>query len=150
MGNRIPLSRNGRWHSDGVRRQRSWNDSVERDPARICEILVGLPEVNVLGVDDGDPLLEIHVECRRSRPGCPECGVFAHLKDQRIVTLVDLPCFGKPTRLAWHKRRWRCPESDCPKASWTEEDDRIAQSRLAMTDRAGRWVTEQVVAALAA
>jgi transposase len=117
---------------------------VERDPARICEILVGLPEVNVLGVDDGDPLLEIHVECRRSRPGCPECGVFAHLKDQRIVTLVDLPCFGKPTRLAWHKRRWRCPESDCPKASWTEEDDRIAQSRLAMTDRAGRWVTEQV------
>jgi hypothetical protein len=37
---------------------------VVQDPARICEILVGLPEVNVLGVDDSHPVLEIHVECR--------------------------------------------------------------------------------------
>jgi transposase len=117
---------------------------VVQDPARICEILVGLPEVNVLGVDDKHPVLEIHVECRGPRPGCSECGVFAHLKDQRIVTLVDLPCFGKPTRLWWHKRRWKCPDRDCPNGSWTEEDRRIAAPRLAMTDRAGRWITEQV------
>jgi len=110
----------------------------------MCEILVGLPEVNVLGVDDGDLFLEIHVECRRLRPGCRRCGVLAHLKDQRIVTLVDLPCFGKPTRLAWHKRRWRCSEVDCPNGSWSEEDRRIAAPRFAITDRAGRWITEQV------
>ena len=35
----------------------------------MCEILVGLPEVNVLGVDDGDLFLEIHVECRRPGRG---------------------------------------------------------------------------------
>jgi transposase len=127
-----------------VRRPRFLSPSVEQDPARICEILVGLPEVNVLGVDDGRPVLEIHVECRTSPPGCPECGVRAHLKDQRVVTLVDLPCFGKCTRLQWHKRRWRCPNADCANGSWTEVDDRIAASRLAMTDRAGRWITEQV------
>ena len=110
----------------------------------MCEILVGLPEVNVLGIEDGHDVLEIHVECRISRPGCPECGVLAHLKDQGLVTLVDLPCFGRCTRLLWHKHRWRCPDPDCANASWTEEDDRIAAPRLAMTDRAGRWITEQV------
>jgi transposase len=127
-----------------VRRPRFLSSSVEQDSARICEVLVGLPDVNVLGVDDTCPVLEIHVECRTGRPGCPECGVRAHLKDQRVVTLVDLPCFGKCTRLIWHKRRWRCPDTDCTMGSWTEEDDRIAGSRLAMTDRAGRWITEQV------
>ena len=24
------------------------------------------------------------------------------------VVLVDLPVFGHPLRLAWHKRRWEC------------------------------------------
>jgi transposase len=110
----------------------------------MCEILVGLPEVNVLGVDDGDLFLEIHVECRRPRPGCRSCGVLPQMKDQRIVTLVDLPCFGRPTRLAWHKRRWRCAEVDCPNGSWSEEDPRIAAARFAISDRAGRWITEQV------
>jgi len=118
--------------------------SVVQDPERMCEMLVGLPEVNVLGIEDRHPVLEIHVECRTSRPGCPACGVVAHLKDQRIATLVDLPCFGTCTRLLWHKRRWRCPDPDCANGSWTEEDDRIAAPRLAMTDRAGRWITEQV------
>jgi transposase len=118
--------------------------SVVQDSARIAEILVGLPDVNVLGVDDSGPVLEVHVECRRARPCCRDCGVFAHLKDQRPVGLVDLPCFGKPTRLWWHKRRWKCPDLDCPNGSWTEEDPRIGAPRLAMTDRGGRWVTEQV------
>lgn len=116
---------------------------VESDPERMLELLVGLPDVNVLGVVEGRPL-EVHVECRWSRPGCPECGVPAHLKDQRVVIVVDLPCFGKPTRLAWHKRRWRCPDGDCPNRSWTERDERIASVRLALTDRGGRWATVEV------
>ncbi|MCU1493233.1 MAG: transposase family protein [Acidimicrobiaceae bacterium] len=82
----------------------------------MCEILVGLPDVVVLGVLDG-PVTEIHVECRRTSVGCPDCGAIAELKDQRVVPFVDLPCFGRPTRLRWHKRRLRCPEPDCPRAS---------------------------------
>jgi transposase len=58
--------------------------------------------------------------------GCPRCGVLARVKDRCRVELVDLPVFGRPTRLVWHKRRWMCPESDCEMGSWTEEDDRIA------------------------
>jgi transposase len=107
----------------------------------MVQLPVGLPNVSVLGVDDGRESIEIHVECRHFRPGCPDCGVLAHLKDQRGVTLVDLPCFGKPTKLPWHNRRWRCGDPDCPNGSWTECDERIAAPRLALTDRAGRWVT---------
>ena len=114
---------------------------MERDPERMVQLLVGLPDVNVLGLDDGRDMIEIHVECRRSRLGCPECGVLAHLKEQRIVTLVDPPCLAKPTKLAWHKRRWRCADLDCPIGSWTEGNDRIAAPRLRLTDRTGRWVT---------
>jgi len=44
----------------------------------------------------------------------------------------------------WLKRRWQCLESECSTKSWTEEDRSIAAPRLALTDRAGRWVTEQV------
>jgi hypothetical protein len=66
------------------------------------------------------------------------------MKVRSAVELVDLPCFGRPTRLIWHKCRWRCPEPSCPVGSWTEEDQRIGAPRMAMIDRAGRWVTEQV------
>ena len=73
---------------------------MESDPTRMCELLVGLPEVNVLSVDDvaGDPL-RVHIEGRSKRPGCAGCGVFAHVKDRPVVELVDLPCFGRATRL---------------------------------------------------
>ncbi len=111
----------------------------------MCELLVGLPEVNVLGIDDvvGDPL-RVHIEARSSRPGCAGCGVFAHVKDRPVVELVDLPCFGRATRLVWHKHRWRCPETSCSTTSWIGEELRIGAPRMAMSDRAGRWVTEQV------
>ena len=38
---------------------------MEVDPTRICELLVGLPAVVVLGVDDGgDGPLRVHIETR--------------------------------------------------------------------------------------
>ncbi len=118
---------------------------MEHDPIRMCELLVGLPDVNIVGVvdDTGGPLW-IHIETRGLRPCCPGCNGVAYAKDRRIVELVDLPAFGRPTRLMWRKRRWVCPTSSCPTGTWTEEVCGIAAPRLALTDRAGRWVTEQV------
>jgi transposase len=118
---------------------------VETDPTRMCELLVGLPEVSILGVDDEvEGFLCIYIESSAERPGCAHCGVLAQVKDRSAVELVDLPCFGRPTRLIWHKCRWKCPEPSCPTGSWTEENERIGAPRMAMSDRAGRWVTEQV------
>ena len=116
---------------------------MESNPIRMCELLVGLPDVAVLGIEGTDPM-RIHVETRGSRPRCEECATLAVVKDRDRVELVDLPVFGRSTRLLWRKFRWSCPESGCPVGSWTEQHSRIAASRLALTDRAGRWVTLQV------
>jgi len=118
---------------------------VEVDPTRICELLVGLPDVVVLGVlDERDAPLVVHVETRDARPSCVSCAGAVVVKDRRRVELVDLPCFGRATRLVWRKRRWSCRNVTCATGTWTEDVPAIAASRLVMTDRAGRWVTEQV------
>lgn len=117
---------------------------MEHDPTRMCELLVGLPDVSVLAVDDGAGVVRVHVETRSPRPGCTACGGAVTIKDRPVVELVDLPAFGRPARLVWRKHRWTCPEPSCPVGSFTAEDRRIAAPRLALTDRAGRWVTAQV------
>jgi transposase len=118
---------------------------VITNPSAINQCFVRLADVNILGVDDvPESPLRVHVECARVVQGCPLCGVIARVKDRPQVELVDLSVYGHPTRLIWHKRRFVCPEALCPMGSWTEEDPRIASTRLQMTDRSGRWITEQV------
>jgi transposase len=117
---------------------------VEHDPTRMCELLVGLPDVCVLGVDDATGVVRVHIETCGPRPCCAGCGGAVTIKDRPVVELVDLPAFGRPARLVWRKHRWTCPDAACPLGSFTAEDRRIAAPRLALTDRAGRWVTAQV------
>ena len=93
----------------------------------MCELLVGLPDVNVLAVNDAPGLpLEVRIETRGPRPSCPDCGCDAIVKDRREVRLVDLPSFGRPTRLCWRKYRWRCPNAQCLTGSWTEHAPTIS------------------------
>lgn len=115
------------------------------DPTRVCELLVGLPAVRVLGiVDERDGPLWVHIETTDARPSCPGCAAPAVVKDRARVELVDLPVFGRRARLVWHKHRWSCPNESCPMLSWTAEVPAIAAPRLVLTDRAGRWATDQV------
>ena len=76
-------------------------------------------------------MLVLGVIAQRERPTGPRAGRPAVLRASQ-------------TRLVWRKRRWRCADDECAIGSWTEEDRRIAAPRMAMTDRAWRWVTEQV------
>jgi transposase len=80
----------------------------------MCALLVCLPDVTVLGVEDkpGRPL-GVHVETTAEVVGCAGCGTRAWVKDRPTVALVDLPAFGRPAVLVWRKRRWRCPEQEC-------------------------------------
>lgn len=116
---------------------------METEPTRICALLVGLPDVVVAGVGEWPSWLRIVITTTTAAllgaPAC--CGVVAHRHGRREVELVDLPVFGRPTRLVWRKQRWRCP--GCRRA-WTEQDPRIASARCAMTTRAARWATLQV------
>ncbi len=117
---------------------------MEVDPTRMCELLVGLGDVEVLGVDDehGEPL-RVHVRLRAPRPACGGCGGSLWSHGQRRVELVDLPAFGRPARLVWHKRVWRCLEEGCEVRYVSEQDPEIAPPREKLTARAGRWATQQ-------
>ena len=58
------------------------------------------------------------------------------MHDRMAVAYRDLPAFGRPVRLVWRKRRFRCDETLCAVASWTETSDLLA-SRCVLTRRAG-------------
>ena len=122
---------------------------MEQDPTRICELLVGLGDVDVLGVNDepAGPLV-VHVRTRH-RPVCSGRGGLVWSKDTSLVRLVDLPAFGRAVRLVWCKWRWRCPATDFATGSFTETNEEIAPVRSALTTRAGvgqqqRWVVTLV------
>ena len=98
-----------------VRRKRQ----LEENRTRICELLVGLGEEEIVGVD-GESVgpLELHVRTRR-RPSCGGCDGAVWSKRTRPVGLVDLRAFARPERLIWHKTRWRCPAAGSAVASFT-------------------------------
>jgi len=64
----------------------------------MCALLVGLPDVTIIGVGDWPKWLRIEITSRTERPPCG-CGKRAHRHGIREVVLVDLPCFGRATRL---------------------------------------------------
>ena len=117
---------------------------METDPTRMCELLVGLPDIKLEGVGEWPRWLRIVISTRAGRPYCPSCAGVVWRHDDLDVELVDLPCFGRRTRLVWSKTRWRCPNPNCKVATVVEIDDRIAAGRAGITDRAGRWATFQV------
>ncbi|MCQ3805108.1 MAG: ISL3 family transposase [Acidimicrobiia bacterium] len=118
---------------------------METDGRRMCEVLVGLGEVDLVGIEElsGDRL-RVTIRSRGPRPVCGECGGRVWSKGDRLVRLVDLPAFGRPVRLRWRKRRWVCPRPTCAVGSFAEQDLSVAPERALLTSRAGRWATAQV------
>ena len=116
----------------------------ETDAMRMCELLVGLPCVNVVGVGDWLTFLRISISTRGARPECPRCGGGMWLHDRVEIERVDLPRFGRQTRLISAKNRWRCPNSVRGVVVFAETDERIDAARAVVTDRAGRWSRFQV------
>ena len=112
-------------------------------PARMCEKLVGLGEVDLVGIGDSgeEAPLGVVIRSRKARPVCEGCGGPVWSKGYRSVVLVDLPAFGRPVRLRWRKRRWTCPNPDCEIRSFIEQDPAIGPERALLTSRAARWVT---------
>ena len=59
------------------------------------------------------------------------------------MAVRDLPCFGRPTRLVWCKRRWRCREPRCETKTWTERSEQL-DAQVVLTRRAGAEACRQV------
>ncbi len=71
---------------------------METDATRMCALLVGLPDVTVIGVGEWPSWLRITIASAVDRAEC-SCGGVVHRHGVREVVLVDLPVFGRPTRL---------------------------------------------------
>ena len=91
------------------------------DAIGLAEALLGLDGFRVL--DGGrDPRRgdRDRRDDGRLSSGVATCGVRAEAQDRLRVDIRDLPCFGRPARLVWLKRRWRCVDPDCAAKTWTE------------------------------
>jgi transposase len=113
------------------------------DGTGLAEALLGLDGFRVLEVSETRDELTISIETTVGVVGCVSCGTRAESQDRTAVELRDLACFGRPARLVWHKRRWRCRDSDCSAKTWTERSPHIS-SRVLLTQRAGAEACRQV------
>jgi transposase len=108
----------------------------------LAEALLGLDGFRVLAVAETVEVLVV-IESVHDMVGCSVCGVRAEAHERMDVEVRDLACFGRPVRLVWRKRRWRCLDPDCDARTWTEESPAVS-SRHVLTRRAGLEACRQV------
>lgn len=85
----------------------------------------------------------LHVETTASVVGCGDCGTRAVGHGRTRTPVRDLEISGRPTVLVWAKRRWRCPDPDCGRSTWSEHSEQI-KPRAAMTERARKALADRV------
>jgi len=113
------------------------------DGIGLAEALLGLDGFSVLAVTENPDELVIMVETTATVVWCAICGVRAEAQDRMPIEVRDLPCFGRPARLVWRKRRWRCREARCDARTWTEVSEHFDAQRI-ITRRAGMEACRQV------
>ena len=113
------------------------------DGSGLAEALLGLDGFVVLAVTESTDELVVTVETTASIVGCTRCGTRAEAHDRMRIDIRDLSCFGRPARLVWIKRRWRCVDADCDARTWTEHSDHV-DAQAVLTRRAGAEACRQV------
>ena len=105
------------------------NDLVS-DASRLLD-LGGLAVDRVASDAFGGRVVHV-VTADETASACPSCGVLSTcLKDRVCTRPRDIPYGTRVLRLIWHKRRLRCKERLCPRASFTESLPAVrARSRL--------------------
>jgi transposase len=105
--------------------------------------MLGLPGFRVLGAGEVDGELETLIETTAGRDWCRGCGVRARSHARREVLVRDVDAFGRPARLRWRKRVWRCREPACDTRTWTEQTEAVGPRR-SMTERARKAACRRV------
>ena len=113
------------------------------DGIGLAETLLGLSGLRVLDVVETETEVVVWVESTATRAFCRTCGVQAEAQDRMRVDIRDLACFGRPARLVWSKRRWRCRERLCSARTWTEHSEHV-DAQAVLTRRAGIEACRQV------
>jgi transposase len=116
---------------------------VEQDTASTLLGVEGLRVVDVEIEDDG----RVTVWVATDDPGaarCPGCGALAERVHERVVTRpADVRRGADAVGLVWLKRRWKCGNEDCGRATFTESLPQIpSRARLTarLRDRAAHLV----------
>ena len=93
------------------------------DPATM---LFNLPQYRVIGVTrDAVGCREVFIDIPAVEAGCPSCGAMSGRVHQRTRQQVrDVPFDGQVT-VWWMKKRWRCAEPLCAKATFTEHTEQV-------------------------
>jgi hypothetical protein len=105
--------------------------------------MLGLQGFRVLEVQETRGELVVGIETIARLEPCLGCGVVATAHDRMEVAYRDFAAFGRPARLIWSKRRWRCGEPLCPMRTWTETSSAFS-TRCLLTNRASRDCCLQV------
>lgn len=92
----------------------------------LAEALLGLDGFRVLTVSETPAEVVIDIETTAEFMGCSDCGTRAEANERMAVEIRDLACFGRPARLVWSKRRWRCAEPACEAKTWTETSPHVS------------------------
>jgi transposase len=94
---------------------------LETDPLRMAAIMLGLRDVNVLGIDEDEDGLVVDLEPASSPPQCPQCGKTLVVMGAENREVPGHSAFGRPTVLSWRLRRFRCNTAGCPAPERAEE-----------------------------
>jgi transposase len=113
------------------------------DGTGLAEALLGLSGFRDLTVQDDWEELVVEIESIADRPAWTNCGTWAQPHERMEMANRDLPSFGRPARLVWRRRRWRCVDADFGAKTWTETSLHIS-ARVLLTRRAGAETCRQV------
>ena len=110
-----------------------------------ASVLFNLPEYRVVAVTrDAEGAREVVIDTPSLEAGCPSCGAVTSRVHQRTRQRVrDVP-FDGPVTVWWVKKRWRCTEARCGRATFTEHTDQVPPFARVTTR-----LRERIVAALA-
>ncbi|MGA7205456.1 MAG: ISL3 family transposase [Specibacter sp.] len=133
---------------NGYRLRKTFTRNPDMNNATCCrrwcaraDALLDVPGIHVVAVENTAREQIISVETDQILAGCPVCGVVAIGHGRRVVRLHDTPAHGRPVRLDWSKRIWRCADPDCPAGTFTETHA-LAPVKAKLTTRAVRRATD--------
>jgi transposase len=94
---------------------------LETDPLRMAAIMLGLRDVNVLGIEEDEDGLVVELEPASPLPQCPQCGKALVVVGAETREVPGQSAFGRPTVLSWRLPRFGCKTPGCPAPERTEQ-----------------------------
>lgn len=89
-------------------------------------VSLGLEGFTVLDTFESDERVDVLIELRAGAGVCPNCaGVSTYVHERTEVRVRDIAVHGKPTYLLWRQRRFRCEQTECERATFSEEHPEI-------------------------